>query len=96
VAARRLGIRRVLVPRGNEKDLVDIHKEARRGIELIPVSTMDEVLEHAMARPVLHGPVSESAAALPSELTTPASLPVKQPPPINPVTPPAATDVTPP
>jgi ATP-dependent Lon protease len=52
VAARRHGIRRVLVPKGNEKDLVEIHKEARRGIELIPVSTMDEVLEYAMTRPV--------------------------------------------
>jgi ATP-dependent Lon protease len=56
VAARRHGIRRVLVPKANEKDLVEVHKEAKRGIELIPVGTMDEVLGYAMVRPVLKGP----------------------------------------
>ncbi len=55
VAARRHGLKRVLVPKGNEKDLVEIHKEARRGLEIIPVSTMDEVVELAMERPVFTG-----------------------------------------
>ncbi len=103
VAARRQGIRRVLMPKGNEKDLVDIHKEARRGLDIIPVASMDEVLEHAMARPVLKEPVIESAVTAVPELELPAgapappSMPSITPPPaaLPPIAPPAANDVYP-
>ncbi len=52
VAAKRHGLARILVPKANEKDLAEIHKAARRGLEILPVSMMDEVLELAMAAPV--------------------------------------------
>jgi ATP-dependent Lon protease len=50
VAARRAGVRVVLVPRGNEKDLSEVPEEVRADLTLIPVDTMDEVLEHALER----------------------------------------------
>jgi len=50
VAARRAGVRVVLVPRGNEKDLSEVPEEVRADLTLIPVETMDEVLEHALER----------------------------------------------
>jgi ATP-dependent Lon protease len=61
VAARRHGIQQVLVPKGNEKDLVEIPKEAKRGITIKSVTTMDEVIELAMAAPVLKPAVTEGA-----------------------------------
>jgi ATP-dependent Lon protease len=63
VAARRHGILRVLVPKANEKDLIEIHKEARRGLEIIPVSTMDEVIERAMIEPVFKEAPADAATA---------------------------------
>ena len=51
VAARRAGIRTVLIPQGNEKDLVEMPEDIRASLELIPVATMDEVLERALERP---------------------------------------------
>jgi len=67
VAARRAGVRVVLVPRGNEKDLSEVPEEVRADLTLIPVETMDEVLEHALerqpeepaARPVTDVPVAD-------------------------------------
>lgn len=44
-AARRAGIKRVLIPRKNEKDLVDIPPAAMKGLEIIKVDHLDEVLE---------------------------------------------------
>ena len=90
VAARRHGISRVLVPKGNEKDLVEIHKEARRGLQIIPVSTMDDVLGHAMTRPVLKELPAAGAEAV-AEPGTPASVPVSVP-----VTPPLEPPLEPP
>jgi len=50
VAARRAGVRTVLLPRGNEKDLSEVPEEVRADLTLISVETMDEVLEHALER----------------------------------------------
>ncbi|NMC45734.1 MAG: endopeptidase La [Chloroflexi bacterium] len=44
-AAKRAGIKRVLIPRKNEKDLVDIPPAAMQGLEIIKVDHLDEVLE---------------------------------------------------
>jgi ATP-dependent Lon protease len=51
VAARRAGIRTVLVPKGNAKDLSEIPEAVRADLEFVEVETMDEVLEHAFERP---------------------------------------------
>lgn len=44
-AAKRAGITRVLIPRKNEKDLLDIPPAAMLGLEIIKVDHLDEVLE---------------------------------------------------
>jgi ATP-dependent Lon protease len=40
----------VLIPEENEKDLADVPDTVKKGMEIIPVSTMDEVLARALVR----------------------------------------------
>ena len=48
LAALRGGIKTVLIPKDNEKDLEDIPENVKDGMEIIPVSVVDEVLKHAL------------------------------------------------
>ena len=48
LAAVRGGIELVLIPKDNEKDLADIPDNVKEGLEIVPVSTVDEVLDHAL------------------------------------------------
>ncbi|THD59710.1 endopeptidase La [Phenylobacterium sp.] len=50
LAALRSGVKTVLIPTENEKDLADIPENVKVGMKIIPVSTMDEVLSHALTR----------------------------------------------
>ncbi|MFC3638561.1 endopeptidase La [Camelimonas fluminis] len=50
LAALRGGIRTVLIPEDNVKDLADIPDSVKNGLEIIPVSRMDQVLAHALVR----------------------------------------------
>ena len=50
LAALRGGIKRVLIPEDNAKDLADIPENVKSGLEIIPVARMDEVLKHALVR----------------------------------------------
>jgi ATP-dependent Lon protease len=50
LAALRGGIKTVLIPEENAKDLVEIPDSVKSGLEIIPVSRMDEVLSHALIR----------------------------------------------
>ncbi len=53
LAALRGGIKTVLIPKENEKDLAEIPDNVKRGLEIVPVTTVDEVIEHALVtRPV--------------------------------------------
>ncbi|MBF19913.1 MAG: endopeptidase La [Hirschia sp.] len=52
LAALRGGIKTVLIPQENEKDLEDIPNNVKQGLEIIPVSTVDQVLARALIRPV--------------------------------------------
>jgi ATP-dependent Lon protease len=52
LAALRGGIVKVLIPAENEKDLVEIPAAIRDGLEIVPVSHVDEVLSHALATPI--------------------------------------------
>ncbi|MDX1485415.1 MAG: endopeptidase La [Alphaproteobacteria bacterium] len=52
LAALRGGIKTVLIPKDNEKDLADIPDNVKRGITIIPVTTLDEVLEKALVNPL--------------------------------------------
>ena len=49
LAAMRGGIKTVLIPKQNEKDLADIPNNVKRGLEIVPVDTVDEVLDKALA-----------------------------------------------
>ena len=51
VAARRAGIKTVLIPRANEKDLTEIPEDVRAELEFVCVENMDQVLELALDRP---------------------------------------------
>ena len=48
LAALRGGITKVLVPKENEKDLADIPDNVKKVLEIVPVSSVDEVLDHAL------------------------------------------------
>ncbi len=50
LAAMRGGIKTVLIPKENEKDLADIPDNVKKGLEIIPVENIDEVLERALQR----------------------------------------------
>lgn len=50
LAALRGGIKKVLIPIDNAKDLADIPANVKNNMEIVPVSRMGEVLEHALLR----------------------------------------------
>ncbi len=50
LAALRGGIKTVLIPDENQKDLADIPDNVKRGLKIISVSTADEALSHALVR----------------------------------------------
>ena len=50
LAAHRAGIKKVLIPRENEKDLVEVPKTVINAIEIIPVKNVDEVLNVALTK----------------------------------------------
>ena len=50
LAAMRAGIKTVFIPKENEKDLADIPESVKKGLEINPVSHVDEVIMRALAR----------------------------------------------
>lgn len=50
LAALRGGIRTVLIPQDNVKDLVDMPDNVKKALEIIPVSNITQVLSHALVR----------------------------------------------
>ncbi|SEO39759.1 ATP-dependent proteinase. Serine peptidase. MEROPS family S16 [Paracoccus alcaliphilus] len=65
LAALRGGIKTVLIPADNEKDLVEIPDNVKTGLTIIPVSNVREVLKHALTRmpdPVEWDEAAEEAA----------------------------------
>jgi ATP-dependent Lon protease len=50
LAALRGGLKKVLIPEENAKDLVDIPASVKNALEIVPVSRMGEVLQHALVR----------------------------------------------
>lgn len=48
LAAKRMGIRKVLIPKRNQKDLEEIPKYISKNMQFVPVDTMDEVLKSAL------------------------------------------------
>ncbi len=52
LAALRGGLKTVLIPQENEKDLAEIPDNVKRGLKIIPVRTVDELLGQALAGPM--------------------------------------------
>ncbi|MDO4204405.1 MAG: endopeptidase La [Selenomonadaceae bacterium] len=46
LAAHREGMKTIILPKENEKDIADIPEAVRKDLEFVPVETMDEVLRH--------------------------------------------------
>jgi ATP-dependent Lon protease len=72
LAALRGGIKTVLIPQENEKDLAEIPENIKAGLEIIPVSHVDQVLARALVSPLT--PVEwteadELAAAIPPTIS---------------------------
>ncbi len=71
LAALRGGIKTVLIPQENEKDLADIPSNIKDGLEIIPVSHVDQVLARALVSPLVPVEWTEAddlAAALPASI----------------------------
>jgi ATP-dependent Lon protease len=67
LAALRGGIKKVMIPVDNVKDLADIPDNVKSGMEIIPVTVMSDVLKHALVRQptaIVWTPEMESAAAV--------------------------------
>jgi len=50
LAALRAGIKKVMIPEENVKDLAEIPDNVKSGLEIVPVARMDDVLQHALVR----------------------------------------------
>jgi ATP-dependent Lon protease len=50
LAAHRAGIKKVLIPFENKKDLAEVPEVIKKNIEIIPVKNVDEVLKHALTK----------------------------------------------
>jgi ATP-dependent Lon protease len=65
LAAHRAGLRNIILPKDNEKDLADIPKNVLDGMKLYLVETMDEVLKTALAGDL---PAAPPPAPVPGDL----------------------------
>jgi ATP-dependent Lon protease len=66
LAALRAGIKTVMIPEENVKDLAEIPANVKSGLAIIPVARMDDVLKHALTRmpePITWDEEAEEAAA---------------------------------
>ena len=77
LAALRAGITTVFIPKDNEKDLVEIPENVKKGLTIIPVSHVDEVIGRALVRapePIVWDEAPEELAKAPDGSVS-ASLP---------------------
>jgi ATP-dependent Lon protease len=66
LAALRAGIKTVMIPEENTKDLTEIPENVKKGLQIIPVARMDDVLKQALTRmpePITWDEEAEEAAA---------------------------------
>jgi ATP-dependent Lon protease len=75
LAALRGGITTVLIPEENRKDLAEIPENAKEGLEIIPVSHVDEVLSRALAEPLeaIEWTEADELAAAPAHSQAPSA-----------------------
>jgi ATP-dependent Lon protease len=70
LAASRGGMKTVLIPEENAKDLVEISDTIKKGLEIVPVTRMDEVLAKALTRELKPIEWDEERAKLAQSATT--------------------------
>ena len=63
LAALRGGLKTVLIPKDNAKDLAEIPDNVKKGLTIIPVGTVDELLKHALVSPLVPVEWSEEEEA---------------------------------
>jgi ATP-dependent Lon protease len=73
LAAHRGGIKTVLIPEENAKDLVEINDSIKSGLDIIPVSRMDEALARALVR-MPEAITWEETAAKPADVPETAAV----------------------
>jgi ATP-dependent Lon protease len=76
LAALRGGIRKVLIPEENAKDLIEIPDNVKSGLEITPVSRMDEVVKHALVR--MPEPIEWDEEKAAEAAKRPADAPVEE------------------
>ncbi|HEX3496417.1 MAG TPA: endopeptidase La [Methylocella sp.] len=77
LAALRGGLKKILIPEENAKDLVEIPNPVKNALEIVPVSRMEEVLTHALVRqlvPIVWDEEAKPLAPLSSEEETPSAI----------------------
>ncbi|MCX7631458.1 MAG: endopeptidase La [Geminicoccaceae bacterium] len=81
LAALRGGLKTVIIPKENEKDLAEIPENAKKKLEIVPVATIDEVLRIALQRmpEPLPKPQVEEAPTVSPSLAVPTAQPVAPP-----------------
>ncbi|NKJ43583.1 endopeptidase La [Novosphingobium sp. SG720] len=77
LAALRGGIKTVLIPEENRKDLAEIPANIREGLDIVPVSHVDEVLSRALVGPVeaIEWTEADDLATQPAAAPLPGSAP---------------------
>ncbi len=48
IAAHRSGLKKILIPKENQKDVEDIPEEVKKTLSIVPVSSLHEVLKEAI------------------------------------------------
>jgi ATP-dependent Lon protease len=79
LAALRGGLKTVIIPKENEKDLAEIPDNVKKGLAIVPVATVDEVLRLALVRMPEPIPVEEDVAAVvapPTPALVPSAVPL--------------------
>ena len=66
LAALRSGIKTVLIPQENEKDLAEVPDTVKNALEIVPVSTVDQVLARALTLPITPVEWDEEAEPMPA------------------------------
>jgi ATP-dependent Lon protease len=77
LAALRGGLKKVLIPEENAKDLADIPNAVKNALEIVPVARMDEVLRHALIRqptPIVWEEEAKAVAPLATDEDSPGAI----------------------
>jgi ATP-dependent Lon protease len=73
LAALRGGLSTVLIPKENEKDLAEIPENVKSGLKIVPVSTVDELLKHALVSPLAPIEWTEDSTPAPAPAVLPTA-----------------------